>query len=390
MQARIHSIDAIRGYCLINILINHITSGILHNASPSNFGFSDSAELFVFLSGLSTFLAFGKLEFKQGWIALWRRAGKLYKYNIAIIFTSLAGLLLIAGFVNRETMLSAAELNALNQTNPLVAAWHLLTMRQSVGYSMVLRLYTLQMLAAPLLIWLAARRWWLPLPPVIALWAAAGHFHWIAPNSLTGIHLTITILPWTLVFTCGLAMGAAIVQGVRPPVSRLVLSAASALVLGYLVLLYAIPFWPAADAWAQTREDHFWFGSSKALESPVRVLHLLSLVYIFTVLPKAPLLRLVHQTRPNALLARLGRKSLPVFTFTAIYTALVDEILHQISRRYGQLSVSTICFEVILVTIALLIMFCIATERTRMQLSPPRETGAAPSPTLTPKLENAS
>ncbi|MBM3577754.1 MAG: hypothetical protein FJX40_08830 [Alphaproteobacteria bacterium] len=53
MHERIEAIDFWRGAALVTILINHIPGNILGNFTPRNFGFSDSAEAFVFLSGLS-------------------------------------------------------------------------------------------------------------------------------------------------------------------------------------------------------------------------------------------------------------------------------------------------------------------------------------------------
>jgi hypothetical protein len=58
MGERIDSIDFWRGVALVTIFINHIPGNILGNLTPRNFGFSDSAEAFVFLSGLSVSLAY--------------------------------------------------------------------------------------------------------------------------------------------------------------------------------------------------------------------------------------------------------------------------------------------------------------------------------------------
>ena len=48
---RIRDIDFWRGAVLIAILIDHIPGNPLENLTPRNFGLSDSAEAFVFLSG---------------------------------------------------------------------------------------------------------------------------------------------------------------------------------------------------------------------------------------------------------------------------------------------------------------------------------------------------
>ena len=381
MRKRLNSIDLIRGFCLVNIFVNHMTTGFITKASPSNFGFSDSAEIFVFLAGVSTYLAYGRLNFRTAWATLWKRACTLYKYNLGIIGASLLGLLVLARLVGSDGMLDALFLKVLAGEHPAHLAWHILTLQQSVGYSMVLRLYVALMLMAPFLLWLASKRWWWALPPALAIWAVSGQFGLVSHDSLTHVPLNITILPWTLVFACGLALGAGWTQGVRMPRSPFLLGAALAMVASYLVLLYVLPAWPAGQAWAAGREQHFWLGSSKAYESPLRLLHALSLVYIFTAYPDAPVLRLVHKVGRNAFLARLGRQSLPVFTFGAIYALLANELLRIVEQAWGRVSPTAIVFEIAVILLGLMVMGLI-TERRRwpLRLSAAASERAEPAP----------
>ena len=383
MRKRLNSIDLIRGFCLVNIFVNHMTTGFVSKVSPSNFGFSDSAEIFVFLAGVSTYLAYGRLNFRAAWATLWKRAGTLYKYNLGIIGVSLLGLLVLARLAGSDGMLDAVFLQVLAAENPVNLAWHILTLQQSVGYSMVLRLYVALMLMAPVLLWLASKRWWWALPPALAIWAVSGQFGLVSHDSLTHVPLNMTILPWTLVFAGGLALGAGWAQGVRMPRSPFLLGAALAMVASYLVLLYVLPHWPAGQAWAVGREQHFWLGSSKAYESPLRLLHALALVYIFTAYPNAPILRLVHRVGRNAFLARLGRRSLPVFTFGAVYALLTNELLHIVEQAWGKASPTAIAFEVAVILLGLMVMGLI-TERRRwpLRLAPAALDRSGPAPVM--------
>jgi hypothetical protein len=63
---RIRDIDFWRGAVLIAILIDHIPGNPLENLTPRNFGLSDSAEAFVFLSGLSVGLIYMPRAYKYG------------------------------------------------------------------------------------------------------------------------------------------------------------------------------------------------------------------------------------------------------------------------------------------------------------------------------------
>lgn len=360
MKQRFPVIDAIRGYCLVNIFINHVTAGVLTRFSPSNFGFSDSADIFVLLAGVSTFLAFGDLGFRESLVALWRRAARLYKYNLALIAATLVCLLLMASLVGSRVMLNEPVLDALIASPSLAAAWHLIALWQTIGFSVVLRLYIALMLMAPLLVWLASTRWWLPLPPAVLIWILAGQFGLVAHDSLTGTPLMLTILPWTLIFACGLALGAAMRQGVSLPRSPALLVAALAIVIGYFVLLHSLPIWSAGQAWVDTRNEHFWLGASKSYQSPLRVLHTLSLVYLFLAYPKAPVLRLVHGVGHDNPLARLGRRSLQVFAVSAVFAVTVDEVVNLANLRWGSASPAAIMIEVALVSIGLALMMTVA------------------------------
>ena len=58
-RARIDGIDFWRGIALLTIFINHVPDNVFSYVTHKNFGFSDAAEAFVFLSGISVALAYG-------------------------------------------------------------------------------------------------------------------------------------------------------------------------------------------------------------------------------------------------------------------------------------------------------------------------------------------
>ena len=91
---RVRDIDFWRGAVLIAILIDHIPGNPLENWTPRNFGLSDSAEAFVFLSGLSVGLIYLPRAFKYGLEPVaggcLKRALKLYGVHIALTVAALA------------------------------------------------------------------------------------------------------------------------------------------------------------------------------------------------------------------------------------------------------------------------------------------------------------
>src|SRR5438105_475554 len=94
--SRIDAIDFWRGFALLTIFIDHVPENIFQHVTQKNFGFSDAAELFVFLSGASVALAYGSRFFRGETAAavqaVFRRAFTLYWVQV------LTSLLIIAIF----------------------------------------------------------------------------------------------------------------------------------------------------------------------------------------------------------------------------------------------------------------------------------------------------
>jgi hypothetical protein len=235
-------------------------------------------------------------------------------------------------------------------------------MQQSVGFSMVLRLYVVLMLVAPAYVWLAAKRFWYPMAAAGVIWAASGHFGLVDHDRLTGELLSMNILTWQLVFASGISLGAAIVQGVPLPRSRIFAAAALLLVVvGTLLLVTGSRISPSLGVWLETRNDFFWTGISKSYQSPLRLFYLLGLVYLVAAFPKAPVVRLLHQARPTSLLCRLGRHSLPVFAFSAVFALAIDHLLWNLisADLVTQRGPAALLIEVALVACGLWLMVLI-------------------------------
>ena len=86
--ARAARIDGIRGLCLLIIFINHMPGNVLAAYTPHNFGFSDAADIFVLLAGVSATLAYGGLIEQRGlpigMLKLGARLWTLYIAHIAV------------------------------------------------------------------------------------------------------------------------------------------------------------------------------------------------------------------------------------------------------------------------------------------------------------------
>jgi hypothetical protein len=61
-------VDFFRGLALWFIFLDHVPSNTIGQFTLRNVGFSDATEIFVFVSGLSAALAYGRSERKLGFV----------------------------------------------------------------------------------------------------------------------------------------------------------------------------------------------------------------------------------------------------------------------------------------------------------------------------------
>ncbi|AWN40965.1 OpgC domain-containing protein [Methylobacterium durans] len=370
MRDRLNSIDAIRGICLVSIFTAHLGLHDLPSLTIAGIGFIDSADIFVLLSGISVFFAYGSLatERKSDQLVavLWHRALKLYLVYVALLVATIsvsAGFATAFGSQALHAELLRGEVLEVGGFDGLTlrTVWSLVTFEHRIGYSAILRLYTGLMLLAPPLVWLAARRWWLPLLPATCVWLVAGHLGLIVSCRLSGEPLTLPILPWLVVFVLGLSLGAAIRQGVRLPASRLAVGLALLYLTGVLLLsVVLVRFVPEVAAWTDRRHDLFWLGASKLYQSPLRIAQLVALAYLVLALPQAPLLRLIRTARPDSLFCRLGRRSLPVFAAGIVCALFGNEVLHLLRPEGGTATGLRLVAEAALLGLGLLAMLAAA------------------------------
>jgi hypothetical protein len=112
---------------------------------------------------------------------------------------------------------------------------------------------------------------------------------------------------------------------------------------------------PDVLIWIESRNDSFWLGASKRLQSPLRVAYLVSLAWIFIALARAPVVRLIHGVAPDNLFCCLGRQSLKVFTTAAIAAMVIEQIREPLLTSYPNLSQA---FDVAAITIGFGAMIC--------------------------------
>jgi hypothetical protein len=305
-------IDVIRGLALLVIFINHMPGNIVSGVMPHNFGFSDAADIFVLLAGVSATLAYGRLIESRGYsVGLLTLGGRLWTLYIA----HLAVFILVCGIVSAavtrtQNPLYVEAINIQPFFNDTFAALlDALMLTYQPNFLDILPLY-IALLAGFPVIYLAARR--SPLLTVAAslgLWQAALAFGWNFPNARNS-GWYFNPFAWQVIFTLGVVIGRAAQQRVTLPALRLIDAAAIAFLAFSLVVKTASgnPFGlPAMNEWLEALQ----LGSDKTNLAWARVLHIGSLAWLaIRFLPAGGALA---SSAVGRVLSRTGQHPLEVF-----------------------------------------------------------------------------
>jgi hypothetical protein len=320
-----------RGIALVMIFINHVPGTIYETFTNRNFGFSDAAEAFVFMSGMAAGLAYSN-GFRSGnlWLAIakvWARARQLYFVHITITMLCLGIFAAAALWFGLPEVMQKNNITPI-YGKPLSTLIGIPLLTHQLGYLNILPLYTMLLLATPLFLLVGLRRPWLLLVLSIALWTAAGQFRLNLPNFPTSGGWFFNPFSWQILFVVGLLSGAAMKAGKRLiPYHPVLFGLAVAFVV--LVLLWVkIPELGAlgrsvlsmlADAGAPFYIT--WF--DKTFLALPRLLHALALFYV---LGHLPIMRTVAASAVAAPFRLLGRQGLAVFAAGTVISMFLQVV----------------------------------------------------------------
>ncbi len=324
-------LDMFRGLALVMIFINHVPGTIYETYTNRNFGFSDSAEAFVFMSGMAAGLAYSG-GFRAGhlWTAttrVWARARQLYFVHIAITMLCLAIFAGAALWFDLPVVLLRNNVEPV-LGHPLQALIGIPLLTHQLGYLNILPLYAVLLLAAPLAIIVGLRRPWLMLGLSILIWVLAGQFRINLPNFPNAGGWFFNPFSWQILFVIGLLSGMAMKQGTNFIPFNRVLYAAAAAFLIFVLLWMKIPelgkagraaLGALADAGAPFYVT--WF--DKTFLALPRLLHALALFYVFG---HMPLMMTFARSRYATPLRTLGRQGLAVFATGTVISIFLQVV----------------------------------------------------------------
>jgi hypothetical protein len=309
-RRRVPEIDFWRGFALIVILVDHVPWNGLDFLTPQNYGFSDAAESFVFLSGVSVSLAYGPTLQRAGFGRLVQRcaarAGKLYLVQIAMVASSIAIPLATAAAVGDQNVALGQGLSRFIES-PGSAMISAAALAYQPNYSRVLALYVVLMLWAPVAILMASRSSALALVVSIVVYVAgrvlaAGGDDW-----------TFNPFAWQLLFVIGVICALKWRRGLPRARRPLVVLALTVLLGAAILCVKAVGL--KATALAHLDLDKHNLGL-------VRLAHFLALAYAMSAMaiiePWATRMSGIVGSRIGQSFQGMGRNSLLFFAFGSV------------------------------------------------------------------------
>ncbi|WP_347901798.1 OpgC domain-containing protein [Pseudomonas purpurea] len=327
-------IDFFRGLALIFIFWDHVPQNPLAHFTVRNFGFSDAAEIFVFLAGYAAVLAYGKIARRDGFliatVKILRRAWVLYVVHIFLLALLMGIVFFANSHVETRDLVQEMGLQYF-LSNPQQALVDELLLRFKPNLMDPLPLYILLLIGLPAVLPLMLRKAEYVVGLSVMLYLAAPWFQWNLAATDGGVWF-FNPMAWQLLFILG---GAAAIHGQRPRVPQtralprqplFVAAAVYLLVTGLIALSWK---WPAIhDAFMPKMLGEWLYPISKTNLSPVRLLHFLAMAYVVAKLLPS------HGWTQNWLAqqsCRMGRYSLEVFCFGVLLAPLADMLNAQAS-----------------------------------------------------------
>ena len=318
-------IDFFRGLALYVILVDHIASNPLGGYTYHRFGFSDAAEVFVFLSGLSCGIVYHSTLMRRGVTGLAaatiKRAALIYAFYA---LSSIATILFVsanATAVQQSHMLDTSLVAFAR--NPFTEAWSAILLIKQPDFPSILVLYVALTLFVIPAVLLGARR-------NLALTIVASGCVWLVQQFYnlgsvwTNLFPYFNPLAWQFLFSIGMYFGIRYRPGAQkkqwPATAKWLLIGAWAIVTisllyrflpflankAHLDLGWLLPYNPSDD-------------QHKRNLSVVRLMHFLSVAFLITVYvsPNNPALRWA-----NDCVILTGRWSLQIFSAGAVLSVI--------------------------------------------------------------------
>ena len=283
-------LDLFRGIANWAIFLDHIPDNVVNWITTRNYGFSDAADLFVFISGYTASFVYAKMMLERGFIVgatrLFKRVWQLYVAHVILFVIYIAAIGYVAQRYNDPDIINEFNVAGLVD-NPIQTLSQGLLLKFKPLNLDVLPLYIVLMAFFPPVLWMMLRKPDLTMLGSLALYFAARHFGWNLPGYPGGTWY-FNPFCWQLLFVFGawFALGGA--RESRSVIkSPVVLYFGIAYMIMALVMTMAGRFPDFANLFPTWLFDTF-NPNDKTNLAPYRVLHFVIIAFFVTrFVPKA-------------------------------------------------------------------------------------------------------
>jgi hypothetical protein len=276
-------LDLFRGIANWWIFLDHIPNNVLNWLTIRNYGFSDAADLFVFISGYTASFVYARVMLERGFTVggarLIKRVWQLYVAHILLFLVFIASVGMAAQRWNEPGIIN--ELNVAGViNNPIQTVFEGLLLKFKPVNFDVLPLYIVLMAVFPLVLWCTLRRPNIVMAASFVLYLLARHFNWNLPSYPSG-HWYFNPFAWQVTFLFGAwcALGGA--QRAKPYTqSKLLIWACAAYLLFALVMTLAGRFPDFGHALFPDWLFNVFNPNDKTNVAPYRLLHFIIIAFM--------------------------------------------------------------------------------------------------------------
>jgi hypothetical protein len=178
-------LDLFRGIANWAIFLDHIPDNVVNWITTRNYGFSDAADLFVFISGYTASFVYARMMLERGFIVgatrLTKRVWQLYVAHIILFVIYIVAIGYVAFRYSDPDIINEFNLAGLAGDNAIETLRQGLLLKFKPVNLDVLPLYIVLMGLFPPVLWMMLRRPGFTMLASIALWLAARYFGWNLP-----------------------------------------------------------------------------------------------------------------------------------------------------------------------------------------------------------------
>jgi hypothetical protein len=327
-------LDFSRGIANWAIFLDHIPNNAVNWITTRNYGFSDAADLFVFISGYTASFVYAKMMIERGFIVgatrLWKRVWQLYVAHVILFVIYVAAIGWVAYRYADAEIINEFNLAHFIE-NPIQTLTQGLLLRFKPVNLDVLPLYIVLMGLFPPVLWLLLRKPDLTMLGSLVLYLAARQYGWNLSAYPVGTWY-FNPFCWQLLFVFGawFALGGAL-ESRAVIQSRYLLIAGTAYLVFALVMTMAGRFEDFGALFPTWLFDAF-NPNDKTNLAPYRVLHFVVIAFFVTRFVRKDWAGLEWKIFDP--LVKCGQQSLQVFCVGVFLSFVAHFIL---SMSYGSI-----------------------------------------------------